>query len=440
MSVGRTLLAMCPIIEFLKSPSWGPGNRGHASRWRESSSGGATLRAIIAGSLLLLLTTGANGSAGFTLIQVDGANVGLEPMVAVGPGDVPWTIPSTFDPADPARLYFLSGSTFLQDAARPAVGDIDGAIVYAPDGRLYIAGLWSDAEAVGLASRALPDGAWSTATRLPAQGAGDYDRPWLAATASGAILVVTHEPDRVELWRALNDGAGWTFVSNVFDGQGVSVTAALPSVLPNGTIAVPIKRSTGLNEWEYLLATSGDGGATWSTVRLGDDLTGGPMQGIVQTAADAGGNLYLVWHSGSRVKYAAVTSGGLWRGPFLVDAEPPATGPATTHSPSVVATAEGSVSFSWYSKATGGDWTVLFRSATGAHTASPQWGPEVVVDPHAAAGSDDPLHAFRDLLHVAATSAGKAVVAYSCREAGGGVPSSVCRDDGISHAVVALES
>ncbi|MHB8584948.1 MAG: sialidase family protein [Thermoplasmatota archaeon] len=304
---------------------------------------------VLAGCVGPLTGTGSGGTAGvqgtgaatFTAVRV--VPGGWEPAIAVGPGDVQWVStqgPSTRGAGGPAVVYSSSdgGLNWTRTPDPPiAQAGADNEIKVTPSGRILNSMLGSTGQAgqSGIIVQYSDDGGKTWKNSQGASGP-DQDRPWLAVgskdPSTGQYLVYL-------LWHNLGSGTAdhEMFVDTSHDGGATFGTPVLitqpgsqawsdlqcadsggPSVIftnpSTGQVyAVWGTRSsaaggcgasvTGSFEINVVaatrvwVATSKDGGQTWTDSLAVDANSAGRMVGLQlqEGMVDTGGNVDLVY-------------------------------------------------------------------------------------------------------------------------------------------------
>ncbi|MES2155589.1 MAG: sialidase family protein [bacterium] len=283
---------------------------------------------------------------GQTLLSCDAQDHGTNGGVPAGyhvSNDAGKTWKNVLEPpaaADPRSLMASRGN------------DCDVAVDAA--GTLYAADAWQDGVAI---SRSTDGGAtWTLAQSLagvdPAAAAASggttvYERPWLAAGATGHVdlVVRTYVPFvRSDVLFARSTDSGSTFTTPVMVATG-SVVAGAPAVSPDGShIWVPYHEFSSAASL-MRVAASTDGGKTWTpstATSPGQASSKFPSLGI-----DAGGGLHLVdaqmVGAVSKVVYWHSTDAGTsWTAPAIL------SGPVAALSPWVAGGKGGQAAVAWF--------------------------------------------------------------------------------------------
>lgn len=342
--------------------------------------------------------SGAGGGIGFsTPAVIDPTGGSGEPGIVVGPGDVLY-VNALGVAGDSVYRSLDRGVTWAPfHNSDYAFGGADSDLALDESGGVYLAGQWSiNSMCMSVSTSKLLGVGWYTVPAVCGT-LGRVDRPWLEAfTPDGALLpnvfLAHHEPccQGVHLvFRSADGGltfqpAGTPTTSGGFPGNLVADRATdtlyyfYPSWGLGGGFAPAVSRSTDL-------------GATWTERHVAG------MQGAstglhrVTGALDAEGNLYVVWAedrgAGFQVMLATSQDGGdTWSAARRIS-----QAGGTNIMPWVVAGAAGRIDVVWYSSPTRGDpnamptnpapeWFVRMGQSLNALSATPTFE-EVQVTP-----------------------------------------------------------
>lgn len=237
-------------------------------------------------------------------------------------------------------------------AAEGAVGNSDVDLAVAPDGTLYFINMGYDRTkfegthvAVGVSHDVGRSWRW---TRLSTDRFDD--RPWIDVAPDGTAHAIWNDGSGVSHAVSRDRGLTWQEGSRVHPTGGSSHLA----IGPAGELAVrlvPLSASGNRIDRETdLLASSKDGGATWSKHAVpGRRAWGFPIfqpgdlpRWVEPIAFDSAGVLHMLWSEGRTLWHGASRDGGAsWRSDSLL------ASPQELYFPYLIARGDGELVASW---------------------------------------------------------------------------------------------
>jgi hypothetical protein len=180
----------------------------------------------------------------------------------------------------------------------------DPVLAFGPDGTLYYAGLTFNLdkfprEMSGVAVAKSTDGGhtWQKPIMVSYNATGNffYDKPWLSVSPDGTLNLtwtkfyqgprgLGYVKSLIVMSQSQNGGKSWSSVKNVSDAAHPFNQSSFSATAPDGTLYVSYEGAdpnTGYNTDQIVLASSTDGGTTFSTqqvARVYDDLDCYPIQ------------------------------------------------------------------------------------------------------------------------------------------------------------------
>ena len=250
---------------------------------------------------------------------------------------------------------------------------------------------------------------------------------WLTATPAGVYLVAETEGSKgdccgITVWHS-NDGVTY--------GAGVTLPKPQQESSDPATFfgAVAVDASTSdagsgherlylpfshagagsTSERQLWLASSGDGGTTWSEQMVVEESPGTTVAAQYPAAAvDAGGTVYVTWSDIGRVWYAwSKDHGQTVGGAQAVDAQTP-----LNVMPSIVAGDAGHIAIAWYA----GTGTAVM----GTSSQNDEWRPMMAVSGNA--NSPQPALARLSLSGIAVHRGSVCLLGAGCADSGDGGP------------------
>jgi hypothetical protein len=203
--------------------------------------------------------------------------------------------------------YTMGGWTFFDGAkgqfVKTGCGG-DPVLAFGPDGTLYYAGLTFNLDKFprqmsGVAVTKSTDGGrtWQKPVMVSYNATGNffYDKPWLSVSPDGTVNLtwtkfyqgprgLTYVQSLIVMSQSRNGGKSWSSVKTVSDAAHPFNQASFSATAPDGTLYVSYEGAdpnTGYNTDQLVVASSTDGGTTFSTqqvARIYDDLDCYPIQ------------------------------------------------------------------------------------------------------------------------------------------------------------------
>jgi hypothetical protein len=203
--------------------------------------------------------------------------------------------------------HIMGGWTFLDGAkgqfVKTGCGG-DPVLAFGPDGSLYYAGLTFNLDKFprqmsGVAVAKSTDGGqtWSKPIMVSYNATGNffYDKPWISVGPDGTVTLtwtkfyqgpkgLGYLQSPIVMSQSKNGGKSWSSVKTVADASHPFDQASFSATAPNGTLYVSYEAGdpdTGYNTDALIVASSTDGGTTFSTqkvARVYDDLDCYPIQ------------------------------------------------------------------------------------------------------------------------------------------------------------------
>lgn len=355
----------------------------------------------------------------FQVTEVDSSRLALEPVISLNSSDGQH-LSGMVELTSTDGNYWTKATGWSYENP-PTTGGID-AVVFAATEGTYFAELDASQSRLQTARKGT---SWPG---TPVSISGLHDRPWLAEYSGDVYLLTSRSVDSghtVQLRKTTDDGATWSDVNLgiVTIGSG----AGNLTINRNGTFFFAYFDGENLKT-----AYSTNQGTDWNleTASSANGLVGVPF-----TSLDADGNLFLVTHDGSKVKYLVRwASNGTWSS--LIDVSRGSD--TTTWGPSIAANGTGELAVAWYTKTTLGDWEVHYTRIADAHAAR-QFSAETPVF-LAAEGSKIEENVFRDFLTLSHERDGDVVIAFSCNWTLLTVDPPPCNRDSVSHPMIAHQS
>jgi hypothetical protein len=214
---------------------------------------------------------------------------------------------ASFDGGATWTDYTMGGWTFADGAngqfVKTGCGG-DPVLAFGPDGSLYYAGLTFNLdkfprEMSGVAVTKSTDGGktWQKPVMVSYNATGNffYDKPWISVGPDGTVNLtwtkfyqgpkgLSYLQSPIVLSQSKNGGKAWSSVKQVSDAAHPFDQGSQSATGPNGTLYITYEAgdpSTGYVTDEQALATSTDGGTTFTTSKIGrvfDDLDCYPIQ------------------------------------------------------------------------------------------------------------------------------------------------------------------
>lgn len=281
------------------------------------------MRSGVAALLLIAtlapVTIGNTSTWTFASVTIDTQQRG-EPGFALDKATTPWTTYVTVPACGTALWRSIDGGRSFSSRVCTNSGGGDADVSVDADSIVFVTDLQDGPSTTRIPVFVSMDHGrtYAYSRNLDPTNNQNWDREWIVASGHGNATEIASQPSVAAFaWRTTDTGRTWTGPMRATPNPAIT---GKPLVTPSGNIVFPYCEQ-GTAARNVTLASSSDGGATWSQHVVTQSRA---CRQVPSLAQDDTGNLFMVWNDvlGTGyyvVYYAASADGGVtWSAPRLV--------------------------------------------------------------------------------------------------------------------------